>query len=402
MEKYNLLTRELLAAGFSAENHPTYVKVAGGCLSKEDPLYNIYGGFEYQRVYADKFVYKTGCGLFVQGMHVLDDISVGGCNHSHENNNPVVRCPYLKNGCEKNFDYDLGNVVYGGGLCAQCWCECHRTDETYNYNNSIERAKEQDRVERERLFQELVKKHNGRICRNQCSFNEHTGEWIFDYNPKRCLIGCPKMYGYCDVLGKQLSKKKGNVFFDIKKEFDIKVRDGDQIGLFDKSHYVEIVKGFKVFKNPISIDICEAYARLGKKEILQNYEMNHSYEKFWNDTITFEVLNIRAEAKETRDLLQDLEDIKNGIVISHESDNIAAKKDLKRERAEKAKEAKRKKFTKEIRARGWNALDQTEKKNALKVLEDYEIKEADREFRKPKEEPKESQISIFDFIGGAD
>lgn len=400
MEKYNLLTRELLAAGFDENNHPKYVKVAGGRVGKENALYNIYGGFEYLRIYTDKFVYKTGCGMYVQGIHVLDDISCGGDHHCHENNNPVIRCPYLKKGCKDNYNKVLANEIYGGGLCAQLWCECHRTEETYDYNKSIEKANEDRNEERERLYKEFAQKHNGRVCRNHCFFNEHTGEWSFDYNPKRCATYCPKMYTYCDVLGKPLSRKKGNVFYDVKKEFDVKLNEGDQIGLFDKSHYVEIVKGFKVFKKPISIDICEAYAKVGKNEILSNYEVNHSYERFWNKTITFEVMNIRAEIKETRDLFQDLEDIKNGIVISHESDNIAAKKDLKRERAEKAKDAKKKKFTKEIRARGWNALDQTEKKNALKVLEDYEIKEADGVFQEPKEEQKEKQISIFDFIGG--
>lgn len=402
MEEYNLLTKELLKAGFSAENHPNYVKVAGGQFNKGNPLDNLYGGFEYLRIYADKFVYTTGCGLFVQGINVLDEVSVGGTCHSHENNNPVVRCPYLKKGCDKNFNQDLGDIIYGGGLTAQCWCECHRTESQYSYDKSIEKVNDQNRTERERLFQELKEKHNGRICRNQCFFNEHTGEWVFNYNPKHCLLGCPKMYTYCDVLGKQLSNKKGNVFYDIRKDFDVKVNDGDQIGLFDKSHYTEIIKGFKAFNKPISIDICEAYARVGKKEILKNYEMNHSYEKFWNNTITFEVLNVRVEVKETRDLFQDLEDIKNGIVISHESDNQANLKNLKRERAEKAKDAKRRKYIKQIWTIGWRALDPNDQKNALKVLEESEIREANKEFLNRKETVNDTQISIFDFIGGAD
>ena len=403
MEKYNLLTKELLAAGFTATNHPNYVKVAGGSLSREDPLYNLYGGFEYIRIYADKFTYKTGCGLFVQGIHVLDDISCGGMSHSHENNNPVVSCPYLKKGCTQNYDFVLGNSIFGGGLCAQCWCECHRTEETFDYSKSVEREQEKNRERREALFQELVKKHNGRICRNHCYFNEHTQEWVFNYDPKHCATSCPKMYTYCDVLGKQLSKKKGNVFYDVKKDYDVKVVEGDQIGLFDKPHMTEIIKGFKVFKKPISLDICEAYAKVGAKDILWSYEVNHSYEKFWNDTVKFEIINVRAEVKETRDLFQDLEDIKNGITISHESDNLAQQKDLKRERAEKAKEAKRKKFIKDIQRRGWDAFDEFEKKKILKVVDEYDIQVANEEYLRPKDEekPKDKQLSIFDLMGGA-
>lgn len=402
MGKYNLLTRELMAAGYDAFNHPNYVKVAGGCFNKADPLDNLYGGFEFIRAYADKFTYKTGCGLFVQGIHVLDDLSCYGETHSHENNNPVVSCPYLKKGCKENFNFLIGNEICGGGLCAQCWCECHRTDESFDYNKSIERANKQNREKREMLFQELVKKYNGRICKNHCYFNEHKQEWFFDYNPKHCAVSCPKMYTYCDVLGKQLSKKKGNVFFDVKKEYDVQVGDGQQIGLFDKSHITEITKGFKVFKKPISLDICQAYAKVGLKDIQWNYEVNHSSEKFWNNTVSFEVINIRAEVKETRDLFQDLEDIKNGITISHESDNLAEKKDLKRERSEKAKEAKRRKFIREIQNKGWDYFDVFEKNKILKVLDEEEIEEANKEFLKPKQEPRQEdkQMSIFDLIGG--
>lgn len=401
MGKYNLLTKELLAEGFTATNHPNYVKVAGGGLSKDDPLHNLYGGFEYHRIYADKFTYKTGCGLFVQGIHVLDDLCCMGESHSHENNNPVISCPYLKKDCPDNYNAILGSRIQGGGLCAQCWCECHRTEDAYDYNKSIEKVNEQNMKRREELFQKMVKKYNGRICRNHCYFNEHTQEWVFNYDPKHCATSCPKMYTYCDVLGKPLSKKKGNVFFDVKKEYDVKVKEGDQIGLFDKSHITEIVKGLKVFNKPISLDICEAYAKVGAKSILWNYEVNHSYEKFWNDTVKFEIMNIRAEAKESRDLFQDLEDIKKGIMISHESDNIAAKKDMKRERAEKAKEVKKKKFIKEIQNRGWNAFDIFERNKFLKVLDEDEIKEANAEYLKQKEDKaKDEQLSIFDFIGG--
>lgn len=397
MAEYNQLTKDLIAQGYTAENHPEYVKVAGGCTNNINPLDNIYGGFEYVRIYADKFVYKTGCGKFVKGRSVIGDISCYGKEHSHENNNPIIGCPFLKTGCEKNFDQELGSILYGGGLCKQCWCECRRTNEEYNYDCSIEFERKKKEEERQRLYQEFKEKHNGRICQNHMFFDEQKNEWHFNYNPKRCSAFCPHGYAYCDVIGKKLSRKKGNVFYDLKISSKIKYKDGDQFSFFDKTEQNEIIKGMKVFKKPLPIDICEAYAKIGKEEILHDYVINHSYERFFNDTIQWEVLNVRAEVKETRDLLQDLDDIKNGIQISHDSDNIEAKKQEKRDRRKKAIEQKAKKFRKMILDQGWNNLSAVDKKNALKVMEESEIVEINKERRAMKDKPREpEQLSLFD------
>ena len=95
MFEYNDLTKELLAQGYDENHHPDYVKVANG---GGHGLRNIYGGFEYVRMHADQFVYETGCGLLVMGKNVIDEVTVGGKTHSHENNNPVVNCPFKKIG----------------------------------------------------------------------------------------------------------------------------------------------------------------------------------------------------------------------------------------------------------------------------------------------------------------
>lgn len=64
-EKYNLITQELLLAGYCAEHHPDYVVVpAGRCGAS--PLDNTDGGFVYNRKYLEKAVFVTGCGLSVR------------------------------------------------------------------------------------------------------------------------------------------------------------------------------------------------------------------------------------------------------------------------------------------------------------------------------------------------
>ena len=116
--------------------------------------------------------------------------------------------------------------------------------------------------------------------------------------------------------------------------------------------------------------------------------------------MTYEIINIRAEQKETRNLMQDLEDIKNGIRVTHASDNIKQKKQLKKERAEKAKEVKRRKFLKQIERVGWLGMDEIDKKNARKVLAHEEITDADKKHRESLNKPKEKseQLSLFDFM----
>ena len=88
--------------------------------------------------------------------------------------------------------------------------------------------------------------------------------------------------------------------------------------------------------------------------------------------------------------MQDLKDIQDGIEITHESDNIARKKEKKSERRKQAQEKKREGFLKKISTYGWDSLDSQEKVRAGKCLEAAEIKEAIKKFKK-KQEPNEPE-----------
>ena len=83
------------------------------------------------------------------------------------------------------------------------------------------------------------------------------------------------------------------------------------------------------------MDICEAFVKLQGDRIYEEYKRNHS--RLWASDRTFqaEVLNIRAESRPSRDLMQDLEDIRNGIEIRYDTDLRKTGKELKsRKRAE--------------------------------------------------------------------
>ena len=281
--EYNKLTTELLAQGYTTKHYPDYVQIDSSRLPGNDPLNNLSGGFEYKRWYCNQFVYETGCKKHVLGENVLSSMGYMGIEWSHENDCPVIRCPYDKAECEMNDSRLHG--IHGGGLCIQCFCVCHRTEETYDFENSIEKANEERHEEMERKYQEYSDTHHGRVCRNHMYYNERTKEWNLIYEPKDCASLCYSKDGYCPILGKKLSKKRGNVFYDLKTS-GIRQQEGSQMSIFDGEPWVYIRKGIRYFKNPCSIDICEAFIKLQSSQILKDYNINHSYEKWIDPTLT--------------------------------------------------------------------------------------------------------------------
>lgn len=399
MAEYNKLTKQLLSDGYTAENFPKdKVHIAHGCYSRNgNPLDNVYGGFEYNRIYCESFIYKTGCGMYVKGNNVLSSMGFMGEEWCHENDNPVIRCPYDKSECPDNDSRLHG--TQGGGLCIQCWCVCHRTDDPYDFGHSFEKAEKERQEEMDRKYQEYSDAHNGRICERHMHYNERKREWNLNYEPSACAKLCYSQNGYCPILGKQLSKKRGNVYYDLKTSVVPDMRD-KQISLFDKEKYVSIEKGIRYFDKPCSIDICEAFVRVQKDAIAYHYWINHSWEKFINPTWEFEILNIRAESKVSRDLMQDLQDIKEGIAITHASDEEKRTKELKHEKREKSKQKRIEKIEQRILQIGYGNMEPYEQDRCFKYLDSDRIDELEaiREQRLIEEREKPVQLSIFDMM----
>lgn len=399
MSKYNLLTKRLLAEGYTADNYPKdKVHIAGGYhTASTGPLDNVYGGFEYNRVYSDNFLYKTGCGMYVKGSNVLTHMGYMGEEWCHENDNPVVRCPYDKAECPLN-DKRL-HGIFGGGLCIQCWCACHKTDEAYDYEHSFEKANQDRKDEERRKYQEYSDAHNGRVCQNHMYYNERTREWNMYYEPAICASMCFAQNGYCPVLGRKLNEKRGNVYYDLKTS-GIKKQTEAQRSLFDGERWTHIEKGMRVFKNPCSMDICEAFIKVQSDKILSDYKVNHSTEYLFDKSFKAEILNIRAESKPSRDLLQDLQDIRDGIEISHASDNEKQKKEAKKEKRKLAKQKNIERLEKKIIEVGYENLVEysADRVHADKWLTPERLDELEQ-IRKQKikeEQEKPVQLSLFD------
>ena len=398
MAEYNLLTQRLLSEGYTVDHYPDYVQIQSSTLPGDDPLNNLGGGFIFKRAVANECIYKTGCGKYVLGENVNSDMSYMGILWCHENDNPVIRCPYDIPDCPDNDPRLHG--TRGGGLCIMCQCVCHKTEESYDYENSIEKADDERQTEKQRKYREYSIAHKGRICLNHMLFDERTREWRLDYEPQRCARICYSQDGWCPVLDRQLSRKKGNVYYDLKTSHTRK--DGT---LFDGEVVVHIEKGIRYFERPVCMDICEAFIRQnGKNIIWDKYKWNtYTTVKLFDPTFQAEILNIRAESRPSRDLMQDLADIQDGIRISHSSDLIKRQKEAKRERRQKTRKKRIEKLEAKILEIGYDSLEEhsLDKIHADKWLTPERIEELAklRQQRIRAEQEQPVQINLFDLEG---
>lgn len=402
MKEYNELTKTLLAAGYHAESFPEdMVHIARGSYpDRSNPLVNYSGGFEYNRAYSDSLIFQTGCGKFVYGKNVLSGMGYQGIEWCLENFNPVVRCPYDKPECPDNDPLLYG--MRGGGLCIQCWCVCHPTDAAYDYENSFEKVEQERHEERKRKYQEYADVHNGRVCIHHMHYDERTREWHQNYDPGDCAkLRCT---GLCPILGRELDKKRGNVYYDTKitsRRYDL---DGT---LFEGQVDTSITKGIRKFDHPVSMDICRNYVKLCKEDLIRHVELNDYHHelfmaKYYGRQFGVEVLNIRAEQRESRDLAQDLQDIRDGIKVHHASDDIKRKKAEKSERRKKAKADKIAKLEKKLLTVGYENLEpySLDRIHADKWLEPQRIEElaAQRQQQIQTKQKEAQQMSLEDYM----
>lgn len=370
MSVYNLLTEHLLSEGYTDGNYPDYVRLPGGCYGK-NPLENIYGGFEYCPKYIRKIPFRTGCGLFVKAENCISSMSYAGVKWCYENNNPVIHCPFWKHTCEKN-DRLLWN--HDGKKGIQCFCVCHRSGR-YSYEESIEKVRDKQNWEKKKLYEEYSKKQGGRLCQSHMRYDEKKKQWNFTYNPIICTKICSS--GFCPLRNKMLDSKRGNVFYDLKV---MTVRKDDTF--FHGEPLVSIEKGRRLLEKPVSMDICREVVKMGTEHIRNNLWLNRfSYLHMYDRDLNIEILNLRAEVRESRDLEQDLEDIRNGITVVHESDQIQAAKKWKREKRQERKEKRIERMEKLLRQCGYENLPAGEKYTVSKMLGKERIAALEEEYK---------------------
>lgn len=396
MSEYNELTKRLLAEGYTVEKHPAYVRVAGGQFGDGNALNNLYGGFEYLRIYADDRTYETPCGLLCKGRMAMN-LCYNGTTHSHENDNPVIHCPMHNNECSwhregiKGIDSTL--------------CPVKPTNKSYDQIYSAEAEKAKFEAWRSQKKDEYITQHP-RHCPNHLRWDDKAKEWAFNYSPLNCrTYNC--IGKKCPVLGKTIRPDKGNIFFDIEANFPDRSKDGT---FFEGERITEKTIGIQYFDKPELLDICEACIKAEKDHILWIIETNKLAKmyggwmlfqaKLGKIDFNYRISNMRAEKRNVRDLEQDLQDAENGTIIRSAAEEERREKAEKKERRDKAKEKRAQQARKLIITKGLQEMDEFEFKRAFKVLTQTEVIEAqhehEAELKRKEQEP--VQLSFFDMI----
>lgn len=380
-EKYNLVTQELLLAGYTEEHYPDYVRLPGGVFGKS-PLENIYGGFEYTQDFLSRKAFRTGCGLYVQASNCISDMDYMGVSWCYENDNVLIHCPYMKNSCEQN-DPLLMEMMCGFHLCA-----CHITGD-YKYANSVEYLEELAADEEKAAYQEFEHSHKGRICRNHMHYCREQKTWEFSYDPLVCVHSCHSE-GYCPVRGRDLTREKGNVFYDIRVSTIRK--DGT---LFDGEKQVLIIRGRKLLKKQISMDICKAIVSLGAEHIYQKeWQNTYSVRALADPDLMIEILNVRALKRDKRDDNHELLDRIEGTRIVYETDQ---EKEIKRQKQER-KKMRLANLQRKLVTHGFEGLQDSEKRLLQKKLNAEQLEELNlqhREYVQRKHENQYQQMTLF-------
>lgn len=326
--KLNKLTERLLAEGWTQDQTPPLCR----------PWRSFDGGWTYDFRATKDWVFETPCGLLMERseVHHSGSMYFGGIEWCLENDAATIICPYYDKAgpCEKNHPL-LRN--HGAAGCQQeklFFCAVQRSNSAYTYGRSVQAVRDQQEAEQERLWRKFQEKHKGRVCKLQCRYNRRTKTWRKQYDP----WDCAKIGGachHCSVLEEDLSQIKGNVFYDVVTTY---IRAGE--GLFEDEQITTVVRGKRLLERNVSLTICEAICRYSVWRVKRHLLLNRHWDLFANPTLRIEYCNFRAGKAAGRDLLQDMQDAANGIAVSHDADNIADAKRVKREKREAAAKKK--------------------------------------------------------------
>ena len=383
MSELNELTRRLLAEGYTPEDTPP-----GMQAYKQHE-----GGWTYERETLKKMVFETPCGLLVEGSRFITGyMSTRGVTWRPENDNPVVTCPHftaepcpLRHPSLQQERYALheDDIIYQ--------CACHQTDRPFTFEGSVEEAHKRVWQEADVLWEQFQAAHKGRVCRQPSYYGRTTKSWYAYYSPMRCTsywLGCTR----CSILDKDLVPQRGNVFYDVRKTW---IEKGD--GLFPDEQRISIEKGCKLLDKTVSLTICEAIVKYGKHDAVQHVMSEFHHDLFFDRSLKVEILNLRAARIDARDILQDLQDVANGIQVTHAADTLKAAKEQKKARRAAAKRQRIRKVEQMILTHGWANLDGLWQRRAEKLLDDERIEELlqQRKEASVQKPPEELQLSLF-------
>lgn len=384
MKEINNLTRKLLAEGFTEERYPDYVK-------KYDWFY---GGFIYKHEVKRQMVFKTPCGLFCKFENVLEGMSYGGFDWSVEYDRAICFCPYYTRTtkCNKN-DQTLEKLSAGAHYEDMHYCLLERTEEPYNYDNSVEKQEELNDQIQEQKLSEYKEKVKGHICYFQLHYNRSKQEY---WQSSCCMTCIINNCDYCTLRQRELTGKKVHVVYDIKTTSIIK-----GIGMIPDELTESISRNHKFTKKPIHEDLAILIIKQCAKEINWKLRSEYHIEMFLGKTKSVEAINVRVEKKLKHDIYEDLALISEGIKVSY-ADVI--EKQTKESKSRKRAAAKQKKIDRLIKLYITGGYESLGQKRYMfdKMVNKGEIDLDDVEERRheylirQEEEQEQRQLSFFE------
>lgn len=378
---HNELHDRLIAEGYTKDNPPPYARWAYG-----------WECFEYTLETVARMVWETPCGLLRQGK------KQDGCGHGSkdgiayrpENGNLRIACPY----------YDEKDCPHRDAGSPDGWnCITHRTERPYDYNNSVEKLLAEWEAVKHNAYMEATQGYGFCVC---MKWDRPKRRYIPRYDPQECInFGCKNEV--CAVTKKTRDLSRVNIFYDVLKETSYKK------GMLEFTDKV-ITKGIKVFGRTVARTDAEMWLKVfGKRldpqitkedRVKLYFSEQHGETGFGEyDWFKFAVTpqNIRIERRETRDLIQDLQDIKEGIKVVHASDIAKRDKEAYRERKAQ-REAGKARRIRRVAVENWRRAAfegvNTEGEPASDFLQKWSKEQLEKRGIITAE-----QISIFDFGG---
>ena len=233
----NQLTRDLYAAGYTREDHPSFV------------YWSDWQNFGYLFEALLKFTWETPCGLLVDGKSDLgrglacSDASFQGIDYCPENDNPLLRCPYERKDCPHSIS----------GFPVPL-CPCHTTGKRYSYEQSAERV-ESERSERQhRQYMEIT---GGAYCACVVGGNGYDGGHVeVQYDVEQC-IRCRCQNPVCVIRKQKRDLSRANIFYDVRRTWITR------IGFLEEKK-VQVTKGERVFPHPVARTDAEIWLEMKK------------------------------------------------------------------------------------------------------------------------------------------
>ncbi len=361
----NDLTEKLFSEGYTPENHPENVEWHSGWRE-----------FQYTKAAAILMVWETPCGLLRKGciQDACGNGSFMGVTYSIENGNLRIGCPYYYK--DRFQEYSERECARRDPKTPPGWnCTTHRTDRPYDYEQSVEKIQDAWNKVKSAAHLEAVSGYGFCVC---MEFNFAKRKYVPNYHVMNCInIGCKNEV--CAVTRRSRNLERVNIFYDLLWERHYKR------GLFELTDR-SIKKGVKQFKHPVARTDAEIWLKKFGKNLephltrddrrelhFSKYHGKTGYGEYDWCEYSVTVQNVRIERRASKDLLQDLRDVQEGIEVIHASDLIKQAAQAKRDRIKKRKEDKARRLEKRAVDNMKRILGQEDASEALKIFASKEL-----------------------------